>query len=298
MRWARLVWAWLIANRVLAYVIAASIVLIVVVIAIRMYGNRRAEDALRMRGVAVADSVARVVRREYEIERDTWRRERDSLRIEMANVIARAEQAERGALVVQQRYANLSPQVVQQTPPQVLTLLEDYRISTDSLVAIVGALQRQVRQDSVLLARADSVITKADATIDALEAANDSLRRVKTPRKGFGYYVKEVGKYAIGGAVGFAVGSVVSSFRSDHGYQETIGGESTPRVDRRGERLEGRRVESAECDSAATIAWRNEGGWFDACSGSSRRASGETRQGAADRPRPPRRARNQVPWVY
>lgn len=186
--------------------IAGVLLALVLVIGGKCYGDSQYTRGRDLARADIADSVGKVYEGRYAALRDSLNHELAAFRTEIAAANARAAEAETRATAAEAHARQvLTPQVIAQTPPQVLALLEEYRVSDSTVVAsnralrviVDSALARETRH-TIALTLADSAIAQKDRTII-------DLRKTKDVPHGFwhtvGVVAKDVGLVAAGGGL-------------------------------------------------------------------------------------------------
>lgn len=211
--------AWIKANAALSKLVGALVLVVILVISVKCYGDRRAKDALETHAATVADSVSKIMEVRFRAARDSaiddmrrTQRHNDSVTTAAVAVLAQQAAVNANALRAQQQYRSLPPATIAALPIEVQQTLAALQSSNAQLLAsnaqlsttvttLIETNRNLVRSDTILL----GAIAAADSTIAAQRRTIVAYQVVKTPRRGVLYYAGEVGKAAVSIVAGAAL---------------------------------------------------------------------------------------------
>lgn len=177
-------------------------VLVVVVLGLAVWINGRNQYARgREQATAViADSIGKVYESHYQAFRDSTTKQIADFKIGLAQANARAASAEKIAADAQaERFRVLTPQVIAQTPPQVVALIARMDTALTTERASNRELTLKLDTATALIATERAALTLADTALAQKDREISYWRKIKEPPHGFWHTVGQIAK--VGGAL-------------------------------------------------------------------------------------------------
>lgn len=196
--WARARWPW----------VVGVFALVLIFFGAWYYGSTQYNRGRDLARADIADSISRVYDARYMAFRDSTRAEIAQFKAGLAAANARADSADIRAVRAQAQAANLTPQVIARTPPEVLAALASVRMALDTSVASNRELRSELARSDSLLSRAVISLTLADTTIAQQRVTIASLRAVKDPPHGWWHTVGMIAKFTGAAVVGGVIGAL------------------------------------------------------------------------------------------
>lgn len=196
--WARARWPW----------VAGVLVLVLIFFGAWYYGSTQYNRGRDLARADIADSIGRVYERRYTAFSDSTRNEIAAFKSGLAAANARADAADLRAVRAQAQAANLTPQIIARTPPEVLAALASVRMALDTTLASNREMRVELAHSDSLLSRAVISLTLADTTIAAQGRTIAALRKVKDPPHGFWHTAGMVAKFTGAAVVGGIIGAL------------------------------------------------------------------------------------------
>lgn len=174
----------------------------------KCYGDAQYSRGRDLARADIADSVGKVYQAQFALLRDSLNTEMASFKqsVQLAN--DRAVAAESRADVAEARARTvLTPQIIAQTPPQVLALITELRAVNDSNKAVISDLRVHLDTAIVREGRYSNALILADSAIAQKDREIGVLRDMKDPH-GFWHTVGEIAKISGGVLAGAAAAKI------------------------------------------------------------------------------------------
>jgi hypothetical protein len=185
---------------------ASALLAVALLIGGKCYGDAQYARGQELARANIADSVGKVYQARFDALRDSVTRQMTAFRASVDSSNARAMVAEAQAAAAQEQARRvLTPQVIAQTPPQVLALVQQQGAVIDTLTHAVADLRVHLDTAVAREARYASALEVAHQALAQQSTTIASLRKLKEPAHGFWHTVGEVAKVGAGVLTGAAL---------------------------------------------------------------------------------------------